>query len=52
MFDITKRGDRFKQKLVGASSVSVLIESAGAYDVKALNAAFDAGKKVKLVICE
>ena len=42
----------FSQKTPGQKSVKIKLESNGSYDIEALKAAFAAGKKVKLVICE
>ncbi len=41
----------FSQKTPGQKSVKIKLESNGSYDIEALKAAFDAGKKVKLIIC-
>ncbi len=45
-------GGKYVQKIAGRQYVKIKLESAGGYDIQALNAAFAAGKKVKLVICE
>ncbi len=52
MLDFKAGVGMYPQKIKGRKSVKIELENSGAYDIEALNAAFDAGKKVKLIICE
>ena len=45
-------GSKYVQNIAGRQYVKIKLESAGGYDIQALNVALAAGKKVKLVICE